>query len=76
MDKKYYELLKTQYPTKRDVAMEIINLKAILNLPKATEHFISDIHGEYEAFQHVLRSGSGNVRLKINTLFADKYNER
>lgn len=75
MEKKYYQLLKRQYPNKHDVAREIINLKAILNLPKATEHFISDVHGEYEAFQHVLRSGSGNVRLKINTLFGDKYNE-
>lgn len=66
---KYYELLKKQYPTKNDIVSEIINLKAILNLPKGTEHFVSDIHGEYRAFQHILRNGSGNIKAKIHDLF-------
>lgn len=72
---KYQSLLRSLYPSKSAIATEIINLSAILNLPKATEHFISDIHGEYEAFQHVLRNGSGNVRKKIDFLFADRYGE-
>lgn len=55
--------------TNNEIIAEIINLKAIMNLPKGTEHFISDLHGEYEAFQHVLRNASGNVKEKINLLF-------
>ncbi|ANK58808.1 fructose 1,6-bisphosphatase [Loigolactobacillus backii] len=65
-------LLKAKYPTKTALATELINLEAILNLPKSTEAFISDIHGEYDAFQHVLRSGSGNVKQKVAALFAGK----
>ena len=62
---KYLKLLAKQFPTIEQTASEIINLEAILNLPKGTEHFISDVHGEYDAFQHVLRNGSGNVKQKI-----------
>ena len=51
------------------ILAEIINLNAILNLPKGTEHFVSDLHGEYEAFQHILRSGSGNVKEKVTSVF-------
>ncbi|RYL87877.1 fructose-1,6-bisphosphatase [Sporolactobacillus sp. THM7-4] len=78
MDKseKYYHLLKEQYGSKDKVITEIINLEAIMNLPKGTEHFLSDVHGEYEAFQHVLRNGSGNVRRKVLDCFGDKLSGR
>lgn len=59
---KYLQRLAEQYPTIDKAAVEIINLQAILNLPKGTEHFITDIHGEYEAFSHVLKNGSGSVK--------------
>ena len=62
---KYLRLLSKEYPTIADTVTEIINLEAIMNLPKATGHFISDLHGEYYAVQHVLRNGSGNVKEKI-----------
>lgn len=64
----YLKLLARQYPTVQQASTEIINLRAIQNLPKATEHFISDVHGEYEAFQHILNSASGVVREKIDDL--------
>ena len=63
---KYLKLLSRSYPTTQAVSTEIINLRAILNLPKGTEHFISDIHGEYEGFRHILRNASGSVRRKID----------
>ena len=66
----YLRMLAKQYPTVQAASTEIINLQAILNLPKGTEHFISDVHGEYEAFQHILNSASGVVRKKIDQLFA------
>lgn len=66
---KYLRLLSKEYPTIADTVTEIINLEAIMNLPKATEHFISDLHGEYYAVQHVLRNGSGNVKEKIKEVF-------
>lgn len=66
---KYLKILSKSYPDIASVTTEIINLEAILNLPKGTEHFVSDLHGEYEAFQHVLRNGSGNVKEKINEIF-------
>lgn len=62
--------LSDKYPTKMAVTSEIINLKAILNLPKPTEAFMSDLHGEYDAFQHLIRTGAGNLRQKINELFS------
>lgn len=66
---KYLQRLAEQYPTIDKAAVEIINLQAILNLPKGTEHFITDIHGEYEAFSHVLKNGSGSVKKKIDEVF-------
>ena len=66
---RFLEQLSELYPTIRSASAEIINLQAILNLPKGTEHFLSDIHGEYEAFSHVLRNGSGAVRKKIDDVF-------
>ncbi len=72
MDKlelRYLERLAEIYPTIAKASTEIINLQAILNLPKGTEHFLTDIHGEYEAFSHVLRNGSGAVRKKIDDVF-------
>ena len=66
---RYLEQLSELYPTIGKASTEIINLQAIMNLPKGTEHFLSDIHGEYEAFSHVLRNGSGAVRKKIDDVF-------
>lgn len=68
---RYLKLLARQYPTVQAACTEIVNLQAILNLPKGTEHFISDIHGEYEAFLHILNSASGVVREKIDELFGE-----
>ncbi len=62
---KYYKVLAEKWPTKKDAMSEIINLQAILSLPKGTEHFISDIHGEYEHFNHIMRTASGVIRAKI-----------
>ena len=73
MDKiRLLECLSGQYPTIDSAATEIINLQSILNLPKGTEHFLSDIHGEYRAFSHVLRNGSGAVMKKIDDVFGKK----
>lgn len=66
---KYLKMLSEVYPTIAKASTEIINLQAILNLPKGTEHFLTDIHGEYEAFSHVLKNGSGSVRRKIDSVF-------
>lgn len=62
----YLKLLSESYPTIQSAATEIINLKAILNLPKGTEYFLSDIHGEYDAFTHLMNSASGVIKDKIN----------
>ena len=62
----YLRLLARQFPTVRAAGTEVINLQAIMNLPKGTEHFISDMHGEYEAFLHILNSCSGVVRLTLD----------
>lgn len=64
----YLKLLARQYPSVQSACTEIINLRAIQNLPKGTEHFLSDVHGEFEAFQHILNSASGVVRVKIDEL--------
>ena len=69
---KYLKLLSKQYPTINEAATEIINLKAILNLPKGTEHFLSDVHGEYEQFVHVLKNASGVIRRKIDDIFGNR----
>ena len=68
---KYLKSMVKQYPTIASAATEIINLQAILNLPKSTEHFLTDIHGEYEQFNHVLKNGSGSVRRKIDEEFGN-----
>lgn len=68
-DLKYLQMLSELYPTIAKASTEIINLQSIINLPKGTEHFITDVHGEYEAFSHVLRNGSGSVKKKINEVF-------
>ena len=67
----YLDALSKQYPNIRSAAAETVNLKAILGLPKGTEHFMSDVHGEYEAFRHILNNASGAVREKIDMLFED-----
>lgn len=69
MNRKYLELLSTKFPTIQSAATEIINLKAILNLPKGTEHYLADIHGEDEAFEHVLNNGSGVIKIKVQENF-------
>lgn len=69
-DVHYLQLLARSFPTIAAASSEIINLEAILNLPKGTEHFLSDVHGEYEAFQHVLKNASGTVKRKVNEIFA------
>lgn len=68
---KYLKTLSKQFPNIDSAATEIINLESILNLPKGTEHFISDVHGEYEHFRHVIRNGSGSVRKKIDEEFGN-----
>ena len=68
-DLQYYQLLAQQFPTIKDVCREIINLESILNLPKGTEHFMSDIHGEFDAFKHILNNCSGVIKEKIKTYF-------
>lgn len=75
---KYLDLLYKQYGNEENIISEIINLKAIQNLPKGTEHFVSDLHGEFNAFQHLLRNGSGNVKEKINDVFNNEltFNEK
>lgn len=66
---KYLELLAKDFPNIASTTTEIINLEAIMNLPKGTEHFISDVHGEFDAFDHVLRTGSGKIKGKIEEMF-------
>ncbi len=71
LELKYLRSLSHQYPTIASASTEIINLQAILNLPKGTEHFLTDIHGEYEQFNHVLKNGSGSVKRKIDEEFGN-----
>ena len=71
LETRYLERLSGLYPTIAAASTEIINLQAILNLPKGTEHFLTDVHGEYEAFSHVLKNGSGSVRRKIDDVFGN-----
>ena len=72
----YLRMLSNQYPTVQAAGTEIIRLKAILNLPKPTEHFMSDIHGEHEAFLHILNSGSGEVKEKLEELFGNSMTQK
>ena len=71
----YLQLLSQSFPTIADASTEIINLEAILALPKGTEHFLADIHGESEAFRHVLKNASGNIKRKVNELFGNNIRE-
>jgi len=71
-DERYLRLLAKSFPNIADAATEIINLEAIAHLPKGTEHFLADIHGEYQAFQHVLKNASGNIKRKVNELFGER----
>ena len=73
---KYLRYLAYQYPTIAETATEIINLRSILSLPKTTEHFITDIHGEYEQFQHVIKNASGAIKRKIEEEFGNCISER
>ena len=74
-DIRYLELLSHSFPTIASASTEIINLEAIMNLPKGTEHFLADLHGEYEAFQHVLRNASGAIKRKVNEIFGNTLRE-
>lgn len=76
MNLSYLELLAEKYPSIQAAAMEIVTLEANLNLPKETEHFLSDIHGEYEPFLHLLKSSSGSLRRRIDELFQDELSKR
>ncbi|MCI5959435.1 MAG: fructose-1,6-bisphosphatase [Lachnospiraceae bacterium] len=71
LELRYIKSLAKQYPTIAAASTEIVNLSSILNLPKGTEHFLTDIHGEYEQFNHVLKNGSGSVRRKIDEEFGN-----
>lgn len=70
-DEKYLQLLSLSFPNAAEASKEIINLQAILNLPKGTEHFLADIHGEHEAFRHILKNASGNIKRKVDELFGN-----
>ena len=74
-DIRYLHLLSNTYPTVADAASEIINLEAILNLPKGTEHFLADLHGEHQAFIHVLKNASGNIKRKVSEIFGNTIRE-
>jgi len=71
----YLNVLSENYPNIQSASSEIINLKAIMSLPKGTEHFISDIHGEFEEFSHIIKNGSGVIKRKINDLFEDSISD-
>lgn len=73
---KYLRLLSEKYPSIPSVCREIINLKAILNLPKGTEHFMSDLHGEYEAFSHILNNAAGVIKEKVDMIFVTRLSPR
>ncbi|MBQ8701349.1 MAG: fructose-1,6-bisphosphatase [Prevotella sp.] len=74
-DMRYLHLLAQSFPNIAAASKEIINLQAILNLPKGTEHFLADLHGAYEAFQHVLKNASGNIKRKVNEIFGNELRE-
>ena len=74
-DLKYLQLLAKSFPTIQAASTEIINLEAILNLPKGTEHFVTDLHGEHEAFLHIRRNASGAIRRKVDILFGSSMTE-
>ena len=72
---RYISLLSQSFPSVAAASTEIINLEAILNLPKGTEHFLADLHGEYQAFHHILKNASGNIKRKVNELFGSEIRE-
>ena len=74
-DIRYLSLLSQSFPSVATASTEIINLEAILNLPKGTEHFMADLHGEYQAFRHILKNASGNIKRKVNELFGNDIRE-
>lgn len=74
-DIKYLRLLAQSFPNISEASTEIINLQAILNLPKGTEHFLADLHGEFEAFRHILKNASGNIQRKVNEIFGNTLRE-
>lgn len=74
-DMRYMQLLARSFPTVAAASTEIINLSAILNLPKGTEHFLADLHGEHQAFMHVLKNASGNIKRKVNEIFGNTLRE-
>lgn len=74
-DERYLQLLSLSFPNVADASKEIINLQAIQNLPKGTEHFLADIHGEHEAFRHILKNASGNIKRKVDELFGNTIRE-
>lgn len=74
-DMHYLKLLSKSFPTIAEASTEIINLEAIMHLPKGTEHFLADLHGEHEAFQHILKNASGNIRRKVSELFENTIRE-
>lgn len=74
-DLRYLTLLSKSFPSVAAASTEIINLEAILNLPKGTEHFLADLHGEYQAFRHILKNASGNIKRKVNELFGSEIRE-
>lgn len=76
LDKKYLKLLSEKYPNQLSVSTKIVSLSSILNLTKGAEIFISDVHGEYEAFQHLMRNGSGVIKQKIKELFSKELSEK
>ena len=75
-DRRVLELLSNSFPNTSAASTEIINLEAILNLPKGTEHFVADIHGENEAFVHILKNASGNIKRKVTELFGTSLSAR
>ena len=75
-DYKYLEMLSKKYRNIEEVSQEIINLQAILNLPKGTELFLSDIHGEYGSFSHIIKNGSGIIKDKIDKIYANSLPEK
>ena len=74
-DMRYLQLLSRSFPTIAEASAEVINLQSIMYLPKGTEHFLADLHGEYEAFQHVLKNASGNIKRKVNEIFGNTLRE-
>ena len=76
MEFRYLKIMSDLYPTIATASTEIINLQSILNLPKGTEHFLTDIHGEYEPFLHVLKNGPGSVRRKIDDEFGNSISSK